>query len=562
MDQQTLEIYNERASEYAQRYEDFGSSEGSLLPHLFHSGETVLDIGCGSGRDISFLLKLGIDAYGIEPSGGMIKQALTYHPELNARVFRGHLPDSIPTLPVERFSGILLSAILMHIPDELLFSTACTLRSLLREGGKLVISIPEERNDINPRNQRDDSGRLMLLRPESRISLLFERLGFTRTNRWHSADRLRRPGIKWVTLVFTYSDGTVSESVDKIESIINRDKKTATYKLALMKALCDISQQETNTVSWDTLGNVKVPVDSIVRKWIEYYWPVVDSDTFIPQTRGEDEYYDKPIAFRKSLKLLAAEYENIGGLTQFVFDRDRRSITTDAQAIFREVRKNVRNAVIKGPVYYAGGGLSKDKPFSYDKADKTVTFHSDIWRELVLLGHWIGDSITMKWAELTKELSHGSLEIPDIVSLLMNRPQESRDVALSKDIFTRLPTIECVWTGKELKSTFDVDHAIPYVLRHDNSLWNLFPADSKVNNAKRDKLPSENLIVKSRARIIFYWEQLYTNDQSHSIFEIDYLRFTGKDSCDRKTWKDTLLWTFREAVETTASRRGVARWEG
>ena len=103
-----------------------------------------------------------------------------------------------------------------------------------------------------------------------------------------------------------------------------------------------------------------------------------------------------------------------------------------------------------------------------------------------------------------------------------------------------------------------MDHAIPFTLRHDNSLWTLFPADSKINNRKRDKLPTLNLVEKSRDRLVHYWEML--NEQLHEIFISDLRRFTGRPALP-SDWQYPLYWSFFEAVETTAARRGVERWE-
>jgi 2-polyprenyl-3-methyl-5-hydroxy-6-metoxy-1,4-benzoquinol methylase len=53
MDAQTLGYYAENASEVLNRYE---SATNSLLPIVesgFQKGGKVLDIGCGSGRDLA-----------------------------------------------------------------------------------------------------------------------------------------------------------------------------------------------------------------------------------------------------------------------------------------------------------------------------------------------------------------------------------------------------------------------------------------------------------------------------------------------------------------------------
>lgn len=104
-----------------------------------------------------------------------------------------------------------------------------------------------------------------------------------------------------------------------------------------------------------------------------------------------------------------------------------------------------------------------------------------------------------------------------------------------------------------------MDHAIPFSLRHDNSLWNLFPADSKINNQKRDKLPTQNLVEKSKDKLIHYWE--FLNERLHDIFASDFTRFTGLPALPADNWKNPLYWSFSEAVETTAARRGIERWE-
>jgi hypothetical protein len=562
MDERTVNIYDTHATEYCRRWEDAGHPGSTLLPHLFPGGGAVLEIGFGSGRDISFMLKkLRLDAYGIEASEALLTKAEELHPELAGRVFRGSLPDGIPDnvygLTQSGFDGIFISAVFMHIPDEELFQSAYRIRELLKLSGKLVISVPVERSDIS--GDRDAAGRLMIIRPVSRIRLLFERLGFEQTSIWESNDALGRPGIKWATLVFTYRGGTASESVDRIESIINRDRKTATYKLALLKALCDIAQVETNTVSWDRSGNVHVPVDSVVRKWTEYYWPVVSADVFIPQTRGEHAGYKKPIAFRRSLTQLADYYRDLGGLQQFIFDRNNNRISSGASELAAAVRRKIRTALINGPVYYAGGGNSKDKPFDYDRETKTVVFHSDIWREFVLLGHWIGDSINIRWAELTRELSRDSLQLDEIIHLFMVDTAPERNVSAARELYAGTTGLECVWSGKSLSARFDVDHAIPFALRHDNSLWNLFPADPGVNNRKRDKLPTQKLVEKNKEKLIYYWKLLH--EKLHDNFISDFSRFTGQRRPPKAGWENPLYWAFSEAVETTAARRGVERWE-
>jgi hypothetical protein len=127
----------------------------------------------------------------------------------------------------------------MHILDAELFDAAFQLRERLGRGGRLLLSMPIERSDVRPGDERDKLGRLMILRPVAQVKLLFERLGFSLDHEWTSSDGEGRD-ILWATLVFRLSEGR-SRAIDRVESIINADRKVATYKLALIRALCDIA---------------------------------------------------------------------------------------------------------------------------------------------------------------------------------------------------------------------------------------------------------------------------------------------------------------------------------
>lgn len=248
MDRDTLEYYDRNASEIADRYESANDGIASLFPFVFEKGERVLDLGAGTCRDAAVLLGLGIDVHAVEPSSGLRERAAALHPELAGRIFDGALPDGLPAQVAGPYDGILVSAVLMHIADADLFDAAFAIRERLKAGGKLLVSIPIHRGDVLPRGDRDAAGRLMIMRSPARLKLLFERLGFALESEWSSADSLGRPDVAWATLYFRYN-GTAPRPIDRIESILNADRKVATYKLALLRALCD-----TALTSWSQAG--------------------------------------------------------------------------------------------------------------------------------------------------------------------------------------------------------------------------------------------------------------------------------------------------------------------
>ncbi|MFO7730648.1 MAG: HNH endonuclease domain-containing protein, partial [Spirochaetia bacterium] len=400
---------------------------------------------------------------------------------------------------------------------------------------------------------------MMNIRPEARIRILFERLGFDTESRYYSADRLRRTGISWVSIVFRYRGGGVSESVDKIEAIIVQDRKWATYKLPLLRALCDTAQKEPNTAFWDINGQVHVPIESVARRWIEYYWPIVESRHFIPQMRGEKSKGSRFIAFRKNLQQLTDEYRELGGIEEFVFQRDEGRLKDRSSVLLKQTTEKVKDA-IRQPIFYTGGGASADKPFTYSSSYETVVLAAELWRELILLGHIIADTLILRWAELTADISKGEVPISQMVELLLQNIEPGRNVADARQVYRHASHLECVWTGKTLTQSFDVDHAIPFSLRHDNSLWNLFPADPKQNNAKRDKLPESDLVLHRKDAILSYWELLKAEIPGR--FSSDYIRITGEERLPESSWHTHLFSVFMEVLETTAATRGTPRWNG
>jgi hypothetical protein len=217
------------------------------------------------------------------------------------------------------FDGLVCSAVLMHVPEEEWFEAAFSLKRLLRHRGRLWISVPLDRPGLNF-ECRDTTGRLFKpLHPEY-LLLLFERLGFKLLQRQEEDDKLARSGIRWASFLFEL-DGSRGKPLDRIEGVLNRDRKTATYKLALFRALSDIAGHHAPQVKWLPSGEVAVPLQLIAEKWFQYYWPIFESPEFIPQNNGEQIGCPKPIAFRKREMSLINEYRNRGGLSQFLVDR-------------------------------------------------------------------------------------------------------------------------------------------------------------------------------------------------------------------------------------------------
>ena len=229
-----------------------------------------------------------------------------------------------------------------------------------------------------------------------KLQLLLERIGFRLINRWDSEDSLNREHRKWATMLFELESATGNRPIDTIESILNKDAKVATYKLALFRSFANIATTNYNLAQWTDDGRVKISTQALAEKWIEYYWPIIEAD--IKQTTG------RAIAFRKQLKSLVDYYRNRGGLSAFSLEYRNRKLSSEANKLCKAVMSKLKFTIWNQPVKYAGGG-EKFSVLQYDPQDKSVLIGSDIWKELSLMGYWIQDATILRWAELTAKIA-------------------------------------------------------------------------------------------------------------------------------------------------------------
>ncbi|MEQ7129020.1 class I SAM-dependent methyltransferase [Actinopolymorpha sp. B11F2] len=98
-------------------------------------GGPVADVGCGPGHVTAHLHKLGIDAFGVDLSPGMIDVARRDHPDLRFEV------SSMTDLDLADGSvaGLLAFWSLVHVPDDAVPTIFGHFRRVLRSGGPLLL---------------------------------------------------------------------------------------------------------------------------------------------------------------------------------------------------------------------------------------------------------------------------------------------------------------------------------------------------------------------------------------------------------------------------------------
>ncbi len=112
-------------------------------------GSLVLDVGCGSGRDLCWMKSKGFRVLGLERSPGLAEIARRH---AECRVIQADFEQfDFSTLSVD---AILLIGALVHIPHPRLMGTLKRILPALKDGGIALLTIKEgagQRPDANGR---------------------------------------------------------------------------------------------------------------------------------------------------------------------------------------------------------------------------------------------------------------------------------------------------------------------------------------------------------------------------------------------------------------------------
>lgn len=168
MDLKTIVYYSKNAHTVAERYESVVSSLSVSFGEAFKSKSRLLDIGCGSGRDLALLSSLGHECFGVDATPEFVVLSQSLHPELKGKVLQAALPNFEPPFGGD-FDGVLCSAVLMHIAESELVPTALAIKRCLKNHGRLLYSVPSKRLDVVTEN-RDANGRLFVPDQSDRLN--------------------------------------------------------------------------------------------------------------------------------------------------------------------------------------------------------------------------------------------------------------------------------------------------------------------------------------------------------------------------------------------------------
>ncbi len=195
----TLKYYENNSTSLITRYESADVTDvHQLLLKTFEKRSKLLEIGCGSGRDASFMIKNDYDIIAVDGSKNIIEAAKKAHPNLSEKLLYQALPNDLKFN--EMFEGVYSIATLMHLSKDDLKKTISTIYNLLNQNGKLLISVSLFRDDIDE-NGFDEKERFFLVLSFDEWLSILENVGFKILDNKTNSDGLGRSGIEWLTLV-------------------------------------------------------------------------------------------------------------------------------------------------------------------------------------------------------------------------------------------------------------------------------------------------------------------------------------------------------------------------
>ncbi len=187
---------------YAERYVDGTVSvdmSDSLLRFVRHvrPGGRIVDLGCGSGRDLRWLREQGFQAEGIDASAALCRLA-DAHAGVPVRQVR------IETwTPGARVDGIWANASLLHLGMQAIAAFFGRLSSLLAPGGAAFFAFKS-----GIATGWDGSGRFFTNFTKADLRRVLDgHPDLVLLDCWEGADKLERTGYVWLSFILGLKPG-------------------------------------------------------------------------------------------------------------------------------------------------------------------------------------------------------------------------------------------------------------------------------------------------------------------------------------------------------------------
>ncbi|BCO09898.1 SAM-dependent methyltransferase [Desulfolithobacter dissulfuricans] len=167
--QNTPDFYHTHARKYFEQTRAIDSSRFlGVLAHRLPKGATVLDIGCGSGRDLLYLKNSGFCATGLERSAKLAELARKFS---GCPVIEGDF--TCYDFSSLRCDALVLVGALVHLQKPELGPVLGRISQALEQDGLIYLSLKHGNGQY-----RNDDGRIFTLWQHEELEKIFTGCGF------------------------------------------------------------------------------------------------------------------------------------------------------------------------------------------------------------------------------------------------------------------------------------------------------------------------------------------------------------------------------------------------
>lgn len=515
----TVSPYHRGFREFAEAYDAFGFADihAHALPHLPARSGLMLDVGAGSGRDAEWFATQGWEVVAAEPAAALRQEATRRHPSPRIRWIDDRLPALANTHRLGLgFDLVWLSGVWMHIPPQDRPRAMRKLATLLKPGGRMVLTLrhgpaPQDR-PMWPVDQHE-----------------VERLGIDhglalRVATGRTPDIGGRPDIAWQTVILDLPDDGAG-ALPTLRGVILRQEKSSTYKLGLLRCIARIADAYPN-LARDAGDDIELPLGLVALAWLRMYKPLVERG--LPQLTAPGMGFVK--APFLALATLAAHDlcpgavfhgEEVGHLRLALRDAARLIADMPARHLTYATDLPIFPSEVRGPPPRATTlAITPETLWAYG----TTRVPLAIWRAFCRMSAWIEPMLLAEWVRLTQGYAEraGRVVTTDDAQRALRWLEPERDTAFVRGLaLGRLHAgrpVACVWSGRPLGAALDIDHCLPWSAWPCGDLWNLLPASPAINQRqKRDRLVTAEALVAARPRILSWWQETYLANPALSL---------------------------------------------
>ncbi len=509
--------YDASAHSLVPRYEhhSFEAIHAPVLDLLPGTAGSVLDVGAGSGRDVAWFAARGHQVLAVEPSAVMRAAGKACHGSARIR----WIDDSLPALDkVLRsklsFDLVWLSAVWMHVPPGVRTRAFRKLVSAMRSGGSMMLSL---------RQGPPPPGRPMATATASEVEALARQHGLQTIRTERRQDAGGRADIWWEVIWLRLPDDGTG-ALPLLRHVVFNDRKSSTYKLALLRALIRIADGAGGFARpGQDDRHMDLPLGLVALYWVRAFRRLLDEG--LPQHPKGNE----------RLGFVKAGFRGLQDRSPHDLRVGQRFTGRDAENLILAIRE-AANCIRRMPatfIKYPGSSepifpckrhgpvqtcssVRLDEAFLWSLG--TLSVPLNLWRAMGRYAAWIEPAVLGEWSEIMRGYkSPASLETHMSALRWLEHKHDTEVVReLGKRLQQHGSPLFCVWTGSRLTQAFDVDHCFPFAAWPCNDLWNLLPSSPTANRKKSDLLPSPAALEQARPRMLEWWDRAYIRNSEYA----------------------------------------------